>query len=141
MKILTRKDKDRIIQAIMEAEKMTSGELRVHVEKKAGKDPFLRAQEVFHALGMDQTRERNGVLFFLAVEERKFVVLGDEGIDNKAPADFWEEIKEVMAAKFKEGRFAEGLTEGIRLAGEALAKYFPYHHDDIDELPNEISTS
>lgn len=141
MKILTCKDKDLIIQAIMAAEKMTSGEVRVHVEKKAGKDPFLRAQEVFQALGMDQTRERNGVLFFLAVAERKFVVLGDEGINNKVPADFWEGIKEVMAAEFKEGRFAEGLTEGIRLAGEALAKYFPYRRDDRNELPDEISTS
>src|SRR5690606_32427549 len=106
-----------------------------------GKDPFLRAQEVFQALGMDQTRERNGVLFFLAVEERKFVVLGDEGINNKVPADFWEEIKEVMTAEFKESRFAEGLTEGIRLAGEALAKYFPYRRDDRNELSDEISTS
>jgi uncharacterized membrane protein len=141
LKILTHNDKNRIVQAIMAAEKMTSGELRVHVEKKAGKDPFLRAQEVFQELGMDQTRERNGVLFFLAVEERKFVILGDEGINNKVPADFWEETKEAMAAEFKESRFAEGLMEGIRRAGEALAKHFPYRHDDIDELPNEISIS
>lgn len=139
MKFLTYEDKNRITQAIMAAEKVTSGELRVHVEKKAGKDPFLRAQEVFAALGMDQTRERNGVLFYLAVEDRRFVILGDEGIDNKVPADFWEEIKEVMAAEFKEGRFAAGLIEGIRRAGEALAQHFPYRHDDRDELPNEIS--
>jgi uncharacterized membrane protein len=141
LKFLTHKDKSRIIQAIMAAEKMTSGELRVHIDKKAGKDPFLRAQEVFAALGMDQTRERNGVLFYLAVEDRRFVILGDEGINSKVPADFWEGIKEAMAAEFREERFTEGLLEGIRRAGEALAQYFPYRHDDRDELPNEISTS
>ena len=80
-------------------------------------------------------------MFYLAVEDRRFVILGDEGINNKVPVDFWEEIKEAMAAEFKEGRFAAGLIEGIRRAGEALARHFPYRHDDRDELPNEISTS
>ena len=136
---LSHKDKEEITQAIITAEKRTSGEIRVHVEKKGGKDPVLRAEEVFYELGMDNTKERNGVLFYLAAGERKFVILGDEGINNQVPDNFWEEIKRVMTAEFKEGRFASGLSAGIKLAGEALAQYFPYQQGDVNELPNEIS--
>mgnify|MGYP002408761929 FL=1 len=109
------------------------------MEKKGGKDPVLRSEEVFYELGMDNTKERNGVLFYLAAGERKFVILGDEGINNQVPDNFWEEIKRVMTAEFKEGRFASGLSAGITLAGEALARYFPYQQGDVNELPNEIS--
>ncbi len=139
MGFLSRKDKDLIIQAIIEAEKKTSGEIRVHVENKAEKDPFLRAEEVFYELGMHNTQERNGVLFYLAVKERKFTILGDEGINNKVPDDFWEGIKNIMTAEFSQERFVSGLTKSITLAGDALAEYFPYRHDDVNELANEVS--
>lgn len=133
------KEKEEIVQAITEAEKLTSGEIRVHVEAKAGQDPRARAEQVFYKLGMDQTVDRNGVLFYLAVKDRRFVILGDEGIDRKTPADFWEKIKEEMAAEFVEGRFVSGVTKGIALAGQALAQYFPYQKGDINELTDEIS--
>lgn len=139
MGLLSIKDKERITQAIIEAEQKTSGEIRVHVEKKAGPDPFLRAQTIFCELEMDQTAERNGVLFYLATGERKFVILGDEGINQQVPNDFWEEIKSIMTTEFKAGRLAAGLVKGITMAGEALARHFPYQSGDLNELPNEIS--
>jgi len=133
------KDKNLIVQAIVEAEKQTSGEIRVHVEARAGKEPMARAAEVFARLGMDKTQDRNGVLFYLAFKDRKFVVLGDEGIDQKTPDDFWEEIKDLMSTEFQAGRFASGLVTGINKAGEALAECFPYQKGDVNELSDEIS--
>lgn len=133
------KEKEEIVQAIAQAEKRTSGEIRVHVEAKAGKEPMARAEQVFYRLGMDQTADRNGVLFYLAVKDRKFVILGDQGIDQKTPADFWEGIRDQMAAEFAEGRFVSGVIKGIDLAGQALAEYFPYQNGDVDELTNEVS--
>ena len=88
---------------------------------------------------MHNTQERNGVLFYLAVKERKFTILGDEGINNKVPDDFWEGIKNIMTAEFSQERFVSGLTKSITLAGDALAEYFPYRHDDVNELANEVS--
>jgi uncharacterized membrane protein len=88
---------------------------------------------------MHKTELRNGVLFYLAVDDRKFAILGDAGINQEVPDDFWEEIKEKMAEKFKEGLFAEGLSQGIRMAGEQLKAHFPYQEDDVNELSDEIS--
>ena len=139
MGIFNRKDKEVITRAIIAAEEKTSGEIRVHVERKAGPDPFRRAQEVFSELGMDRTSARNGVLFYLAAEERKFVILGDEGINQQVPDDFWETIKLTMTTEFKAGRFVDGLVKGISMAGEALARYFPVQSGDVNELSNEIT--
>jgi len=95
--------------------------------------------EVFEALGMAATQERNGVLFFLAVESRKFAILGDEGINNNVPAGFWDGIKEMMIREFVQGRFKEGLKQGVLAAGEQLATYFPAKPGDKNELPDTIS--
>lgn len=138
-KFFSAREKEVIVRAIAEAEKKTSGEIRVHVEAKAGKDPLERAKEIFFQLGMDKTKEKNGVLFYLAAGERRFAVLGDEGIDRKVPHDFWEGIKEAMTVEFREGHFVSGLTRGISMAGEALARYFPYQRGDVNELSDEIS--
>jgi len=133
------KEKEQIVAAIEEAEKRTSGEIRVHVESGSGKDPIIRAKEVFEKLGMVKTDLRNGVLIYLAAKERRFAIIGDQGIDKVVPANFWGDTKEEMGRLFKEGRFADGVCYGIRSAGEHLAVHFPYQRGDVNELSNEIS--
>jgi uncharacterized membrane protein len=132
-------DKEKIVNAIKEAEKNTSGEIRVHIENKCPGDPVERALYWFGKLKMHETELRNGVLFYLAVKSRKFAIIGDKGINKAVPDDFWEKIKENMAMHFRKGEFAQGLTEGILEAGEALKKYFPYQKDDVNELSDDIS--
>jgi uncharacterized membrane protein len=124
--------------SIQEAEEKTSGEIRVHMENCCN-DPFERGKEVFTLLRMHETTEKNGVLFYLAVADRKFAILGDEGINSKVPADFWDEIKTVMVQEFAQGRFFQGLRIGILMAGDQLAAFFPAKSTDTNELPNTIS--
>jgi uncharacterized membrane protein len=132
-------DEAQIVEAIRAAEKMTSGEIRVHIEKSVPGDAFARAREVFHFLRMDETQLKNGVLIYLAVDDRRFVICGDKGIDDVVADDFWDTTKDVMAAHFREGRFKDGLMAGVAMAGEQLQKHFPCAPDDRDELSNEIS--
>lgn len=124
---------------IEEAERETSGEIRVHIENHCKEDVFSRGVELFHKLHMHETNLHNGVLFYLAVKDRKFAIIGDKGIDQKVPDGFWESIKTEMSLKFKEGKFAEGLAEAIIKAGMQLKDHFPYHSDDKNELSDEIS--
>ena len=135
----TKSEKNVILEAIKEAEKNTSGEIRVHIENRCKEDVLDRAAWIFKKLDMDRTRERNGVLFYLAVKDRKFAIIGDAGINSKVPEGFWNQIKEIMEKNFIEGRFTEGLSEGIKMAGEKLKEYFPYNKGDINELSDEIS--
>ena len=136
----TSSEQQRIVEAIRLAEKATSGEIRVHVEAHCAQpDPVQRAIEVFAQLGMHQTKDQNGVLFYLAYDDRKFAVVGDKGIDMKVPADFWESIKDLLRKHFRQGAFAEGLSRGIERAGEQLKQYFPYASDDTNELADDIS--
>lgn len=128
-----------IESAIKEAELNTSGEVRVHIENKLKGDVLDRAAYVFKTLEMHRTKERNGVLFYLAVESKKFAILGDAGINTKVPDNFWDSIKEKMAENFKNNEFTQGLITGIVLTGEQLKKHFPYQEDDINELTDEIS--
>ncbi|MGE5528777.1 MAG: TPM domain-containing protein [Patescibacteria group bacterium] len=136
-----REEKRRLVAAIAAAERLTSGEIRLHVESDSGGDPVRRAQAAFTALGMDRTAARNGVLIYLAVRERKFAIIGDSGIDQKVPPGFWEETKEIMADHFRAGRFVEGVIHGIESAGAHLAAFFPRAADDLNELTDEISES
>lgn len=132
-------EKDQIKEAIQEAELNTSGEIRVHIDNHCKEDVMDRAAWWFGRLEMHKTEKRNGVLFYLAVKDHKFAILGDAGINAVTPDGFWETIKETMLEKFSEGVFAEGLSEGIRMAGEALKTHFPYQDDDVNELSDEIS--
>ena len=138
-KSFTDQQKAMIRRAIEVAEMDTSGEIRVHIENSCKEEPLDRAAYVFSKLGMQKTANRNGVLFYLAVRDRKFVILGDAGINQKVPADFWENITEVVLQNFREGRITEGLVEGVRMAGQQLKTHFPYQRDDKNELSNEIS--
>jgi len=137
---LSKKEEEEIVDAIRTAERTTSGELRVHLEPSTGKlDIFERAMEVFHTLKMDNTKEANGVLVYVAVEDRNFVIYGDKGINDVVEDDFWESTKDLIVAHFKKNRFKDGLVEGILKAGEQLQKHFPWDEDDINELSDQIS--
>jgi len=138
---LTTAEEQEIVEAIRVAEKETSGEIRVHIEKTTSGDAFDRALEVFHLLKMDNTKLQNGVLIYLAVENKNFVICGDKGINDVVSDDFWDCTKEAMAAQFKQGNFKQGLIDGIKSAGDQLQKYFPWEAGDSDELSNEISRS
>jgi len=138
-KYFTEENKLQIASAIRVAETNTSGEIRVHIEKNCKEDVLDRAAYWFEQLGMHKTELRNGVLFYLAVEDHKFAILGDAGINLKVPSDFWEETKELVISKFKEGSYSEGLASGIIKAGEQLKQHFPFKSDDVNELSNEIS--
>ena len=138
---LTKEEEQQIVEAIRMAEKETSGEIRVHIEKTTSGDAFARALEVFHMLKMDNTKLQNGVLIYLAVEDHNFVICGDKGINDVVPDDFWDCTRDVMAQQFKSGNFKQGLIDGIKRAGEKLQQYFPWEDGDADELSNEISRS
>jgi uncharacterized membrane protein len=133
------REKEAIINAIGEAEKNTSGEIRVHVESRSGPNPVARAEAIFKDLGMANTELHNGVLIYLAVKDRKFAIIGDEGIHRAVPPGFWDDTKAKMEELFRSGNFKEGVTLGIRLAGENMARFFPYMADDVNELPDNIS--
>jgi uncharacterized membrane protein len=136
---LSKEEKKQITDAIAIAESNTSGEIRLHLEGKCKIDVLDRAAYVFAKLKMHETKQRNGVLFYLAVYDRKFAILGDGGINQLVPANFWDEIKETMLGYFKEGKFADGLSKGILMAGEQLKANFPFQKEDSNELSDEIS--
>ena len=135
----TPENKLQIANAIRVAEMNTSGEIRLHIEKYCKVNVLDRATYVFEKLEMHKTQLRNGVLFYLAVEDHKFAILGDAGINQKVTVDFWEKTKELVLSKFKMGNITEGLTNGILMAGEQLKEHFPYLTEDKNELTNDIS--
>lgn len=135
----TKEEQARFVSAIKQAEYQTSGEIRVHIELKCPGEVLDRAAFLFAKLKMHKTALRNGVLFYLAADDKKFAILGDAGINQKVPANFWDEIKEKMALKFKQGAFVDGLEEAILEAGQQLKAHFPYKKDDINELSDELS--
>ncbi|MDB0600383.1 TPM domain-containing protein [Tenacibaculum maritimum] len=132
-------EEQEIVAAIQIAEQNTSGEIRVHIEATTNKPHYERALEVFSLLKMFETKQRNGVLIYIAVKDHKFVVYGDQGIHKVVAADFWDATKNTMQKHFKKGKYKEGLVAGILKAGNALKKYFPWTIADENELTNEIS--
>lgn len=137
----TKEQQAEILASVIAAEEATSGEIRVHIETSCNKDDVMdHAAWIFKTLGMHKTALRNGVLFYLAVEDKKFAILGDAGINAVVPTGFWDKISEILLTNFKEGRFTEGLSEGIRLAGEQLKTHFKHMGtDDLNELSDTIS--
>ena len=139
VEFLTPEEEKEIVNAITKAEKVTSGEIRVHIEGTTDKDHFDRAKDLFHELNMDATELQNGVLIYIAVLDKSFVIMGDKGINELVEDDFWDCTKDVMLKHFKEGDFKTGIVEGVLRSGEVLKEYFPWQEGDIDELSNEIS--
>ncbi len=135
----SKEKRSEIKKAILNAELDTSGEIRVHIENECNGEVLDRASSLFKKLNMGKTELHNGVLFYLAIQSKKFAIIGDKGINKEVPEDFWEGIKDSMAKKFEGGEFTEGLTDGITKAGVRLKKHFPHHIDDINELSDDIS--
>jgi len=138
---LTKEQETEIVEAIRQAELNTSGEIRVHIESSVKDDPLTHAANVFHLLNMENTESRNGVLIYIAVKSKIFVIYGDKGINEVVPEGFWDSTKDIIQEHFKKGDFTTGIVEGIRKAGEQLKKYFPWTKEDENELPDNISKS
>lgn len=133
-------EKKKVVGAIAQAEKNTSGEVRVHIENHCHEDVLDRAAYLFDKLEMHKTEARNGVLVYVAVKDHQLAILGDGGINKAVPTGFWDNVRDTMVSHFKENRYADGLTEGIVLAGEQLSEHFPYQpKTDANELSNDIS--
>lgn len=138
-KFISKVEQELIVKAIETAELNTSGEIRVHIESICKDNPVARAVTVFNKLKMHETKERNGVLIYIAWKSKKFAIIGDTGIDEKVPENFWDKEKELLLKNFKEGNAAQGIAAAIEMAGENLKKYFSYQSNDINEQSNEIS--
>ncbi|HWZ34805.1 MAG TPA: TPM domain-containing protein [Mucilaginibacter sp.] len=140
MALFTDEEQQRIREAIADAEKHTSGELRVCIEKTCSEEVLDRAAKYFYQLDMDKTRLRNGVLVYVAVVDRKFAIIGDSGINQVVAKDFWDSTKEDMLNHFKTGDIIEGIVTGIKIAGDQLGKYFPYDlNSDTNELSDDVA--
>ncbi|MBN2275080.1 MAG: TPM domain-containing protein [Bacteroidales bacterium] len=135
----TQEQKDGIVHAIEEAEKLTSGEIRVYIENSCKGDVLDRAAYLFKLLDMFNTRERNGVLFYISIAKQQFAVLGDAGIHAKVPDGFWDSVRDVLQEHFNNEDFTGGLSKGIQMAGEKLKAFFPRQDNDTNELSNTIS--
>lgn len=135
----SKEQQKQIVEAIQQAETNTSGEIRVHIESKCNEDVLDHAAWLFNYLKMDTTAQRNGVLIYLAVESKKFAIIGDKGINAVVPTDFWDTTKEKMKSHFSQGQLTEGIVSAVLAAGEHLKAFFPYQSDDVNELSDEIS--
>jgi uncharacterized membrane protein len=139
MSIFSEKERELISTAVESAERFTSGEIRICVEKTCSEPVLDRTANYFKKLGMDKTAQRNGVLIYIATEDHQFAIIGDAGINKLVPHDFWDSTKDTMLSYFKEGDLTAGIIAGIKIAGEQLKTYFPYLDGDVNELPNEVS--
>jgi uncharacterized membrane protein len=138
-KTLSEAEETQILDAIAHAEKMTSGEIRVHIESKCKNEVLDRGAEVFFELNMHETKARNGVLIYIALHDKKLAILGDSGINAVVPEGFWDKAKDEMVKHFRFGHYGQGISQAILMAGEQLATYFPYEIGDTNELDNSIS--
>ncbi|MBE7176133.1 MAG: TPM domain-containing protein [Mucilaginibacter polytrichastri] len=137
--LFTHEEQALIKTAIENAERRTSGEIRVSIDRTCSEDVLDRAAYYFVKLNMQHTRQRNGVLIYVAAVDRKFAIIGDSGINKVVPADFWDTTRNAMLTHFKVGDIAHGIITGIEKAGEQLRKFFPYQFNDENELPDDIA--
>ena len=137
--MLSKKEQNQIVLAIREAEKKTSGEIRVHVSKHCKGDVLDCAANTFAKLEMHKTALRNGTLIYVALKEKRLAIIGDTGINQIVSDDFWTETLNLMRSFFQQGKMTEGICKGIEEVGILLKRYFPYQDDDKNELPDEVS--
>lgn len=136
---LTKREEQKVIDAIADAENKTSGELRIHLEEHCKKDPLKRAIKVFHKLGMHQTELQNGVVIYLAVKDKKAAVFGGKGIHEQVGQDYWQDVLNIIVTHFKKGEFEAGLVKAVQKVGDKLKEIYPVAADDVNELDDEIS--
>ena len=135
----TAEQQQQITDAIQKAEKNTSGEVRIFVESKCKYvDPVDRAKEIFFSLKMEQTRDRNAVLLYMALDDHQLALFADEGIYQRLGAGFWnQEVKKIISA-FTKDDYTGGICNIVEDIGEALQYHFPYEYADKNELPDEF---
>ncbi len=136
---LDKKGQDMIVSAIKEAEKNTSGEIRVHIDDTCDGNAYEKAVDVFFKLGMEKTAARNGVLIYIACSSKVFAIVGDKGINDVVPDNFWNDVSDHIRQYFAAGKFAEGIADAVSMAGAKLKAFFPYKEDDVNEQSDEIS--
>ncbi|GAB2695937.1 TPM domain-containing protein [Mucilaginibacter koreensis] len=139
MAVFNDHDQQQVRLAIEAAERQTSGQIRVCVEETCSEEPVERAAKYFHKLEMHQTKQRNGVLIYLATKDRKFAIIGDAGINQLVPDNFWDSTKESMLTFFKQGDLVGGIVDGLQHAGSQLKTYFPHKSGGSNELPDDIA--
>ena len=137
--LLTEEQEQSVVEAISRAEKVTSGEIRVHIEENCRKDPLERARKVFHKLKMDRTEQRNGVLIYVATDDRKLAVFGGKGIYDQVGHEFWDDVIEQLSTRFVNGQYEKGLVEAVETVAQKLEDLYPYQRGDVNELTNQIS--
>lgn len=139
-KFFSTEENEMIVQAIRDAEKETSGEVRIFVESKCRfMDPLDRAKEIFTQYKMEMTEHRNGVLFYVALKDRQLAIYGDTGIHQKTGDDYWKAAVDNMLSHFNKENYAEGIASCVSMIGKALQQHFPFNKDvDKNELPDEI---
>ncbi len=130
---------DDVVGAIHDAEQQTSGEIRVFVSHRTIKDPVTAAQRAFVKLGMTRTRERNGVLIFVAPRSHTFAVIGDAAVHQRCGDEFWRQLAAEMTGHFRKAEFTDGILHAIRRAGRLLAEHVPPGPDDRNELPDTVA--
>jgi uncharacterized membrane protein len=130
-----------IAGAIAEAERQTSGEIRVHLERRAVGDAIAHARRAFHALGMHRTRDRNAVLVYLALDDRRFAIVGDAGVHVRVGSGFWDAARDALERDLRENRMRDGLIAAVGEIGRALGRHFPRHPDDRNELGDAVSSA
>jgi Predicted membrane protein len=111
----------------------------VHIEYKCGTEPLERAKQVFERLRMTNTREKNGVLIYIAIGDRKLAIIGDSGINDRVTSEFWEQVEKQMEDELRHGRFCQGICLSVELLGEKLKEFFPRRPDDVNELSDDAS--
>lgn len=137
--LLSEEQEQRLVQAIQKAELRTSGEIRVHIEEHCSKEPLERAARIFHELGMDQTERQNGVLIYIASEDKKAAVYAGKGIHKQVEEGFWNDVLSILLDHFKQGSFEKGMAEAVQKVGTKLEELFPHKSSDVNELSNDIS--
>lgn len=138
-KFFNEEQKNEIVAAIVSAETGTSAEIRVHIDSMCLGNPLNAAIREFARLDMTKTKDRNGVLIYIAYKSKKCAILGDEGINNVVTPEFWDECYHIMVDNFRNGDFSKGIALAVAKAGDKLKEFFPYQSDDTNELPDDIS--
>jgi uncharacterized membrane protein len=140
-KVIHPADQQKIVDSIRAAERVTSGEVKVHVELRCpGGDAYKRAADLFARLGLTKTKDRNAVLIYVATRDRKFAILGDKGIHEEVGSAFWADAVQRMKVSFARGAFGEGISGAVQSVGQRMAAKFPRKTDDVNEIDNEITT-
>ena len=140
-RVFSHEDLDAIAAAVAAAERRTSGQIRVHLEQRCVGDPLAHARRVFQSLGMHRTRHRAGVLLCLTVDDRKFAIVGDDGIHSHVGYHFWDSVRDVLQQELRAGRMREGVVAAVVEIGRVLGSHFPDRPDYENELRDSVSTA